>query len=86
MSLVFNRVRFITDPGGTILIKGVTAKNGVPFPCQVRVYRRDDGSLVSTCISRPNGFYIAFGVPSGNYLVAIDPMKSYNLATQDNVK
>lgn len=68
------------------LITGVTTKNGVPVSCDVRVYSRTTGILLSFAKSDSNGKYRAFGNPDQNYVIAIDPSNEYNLAAQDNVK
>ncbi|WP_180084099.1 hypothetical protein [Acinetobacter sp. YH12145] len=68
------------------LITGITTKNGVPLSADVRVYSRTTGILLSAVKSDSKGKYRAFGNPDNNYVIAIDPLKEYNLATQDNVK
>lgn len=71
----------------TSLIKGVTAKNGIPFSCPVRVYNRTNGVLMSATISKPDGRYYLFGASSfyGNYILATDPEAEFNAAIQDNL-
>lgn len=77
---------FAKEPGGKTLIKGVTAKLGVPISCPVRVYSRDTGELLFRTVSKPDGQYIAIGSHRGNYVIAVDPIKEFNIAAQDNVK
>ena len=86
MILLSRGLVFAKEPGGKALIKGVTTKQGVPLSCPVRVYSRDTGELLSMVTSKPDGQYIAIGSHRGNYVIAVDPIKEFNIAAQDNVK
>ena len=69
------------------LIKGVTTKKGVPFSCPVHCHSRLNGQLLSRTLSKNDGSYILFGSStSANYVVAIDPVEEFNLATEDNIQ
>ncbi|WP_441370226.1 hypothetical protein [Acinetobacter lwoffii] len=71
----------------TLLITGVTTKNGTPISCEVRSYNRETGELVNqTTSNQESGYAILGGRQAGNYIIALDPDSEFNLATQDNVK
>lgn len=86
MTLLSRGLVFAKEPGGQALIKGITTKQGVPLSCPVRVYSRDTGELLSRTTSKPDGSYIAVGSRQVNYVIAVDPIKEFNIAAQDNVK
>jgi hypothetical protein len=69
------------------IIAGFTTKNSVPLSCPVFCYSRKTGLLISQGVSKPNGRYVLTKPLNQECLVvALDPQKEYNLATQDNVK
>lgn len=76
---------FALEQGGKALVKGVTARQGVPISCPVRVYQRESGVLLSRTISKHDGKYLLLGSSKGNYVVAIDPQSELNLARHDRV-
>lgn len=88
MSYIFASLVIIpmpTEPT-TKLIKGRTTKLGAPLSCAVRAYSRATGHLMSRGQSSPYGEYILLGCAGANYVVAVDPAETYNVAAQDNVK
>ena len=78
-------ITFALEQGGNALINGITTRQGVPTSCEVRVYQRETGILLSRTLSKPDGKYLLLGSCKGNYVVAIDPENSYNAVIQDRV-
>ncbi|WP_286964770.1 MULTISPECIES: hypothetical protein [Acinetobacter] len=86
--MLLNRTSHIfSQPDQHLLIKGVVLKENIPLSCDVFVYLRKNGGLINKTISSNNGDFVVFGsVNSENYIVATDPSKEHQPATQDNVK
>lgn len=83
---IFNQLQYAKKHIAKSLIAGVTLKNGVPVSCNVFVYNRQTGVLLSKTKSSVLGEYVAFGLNGiSDHVVAVDPLQEYNLATQDCV-
>lgn len=76
---------FAVELGGEAMVKGITARQGVPMACEVRVYHRQTGLLLSKMTSKTNGKYRLLGTHKGNYVIALDPQDEMNLARHDRV-
>lgn len=86
MRLLFREIQYVRKHKAKSLILGTTTKNGVAISCNVFVYSRETGMLLSRTQSDQNGNYLAFGMSGeDNYIVATDPDKKINIAAQDNV-
>lgn len=84
--LLFKRgLVYANDIGGQALVKGITARQGVPISCPVRVYQRETGLLLSRTTSNPDGTFTLLGSRKGNYVIAIDPLNELNIARHDRV-
>lgn len=83
---LFNQLQYAKKHIAKSLIFGFTLKNHTPISCNVFVYNRKTGVLLSKTKSSETGEYVAFGLNGRNdHIVAIDPLQEYNLATQDCV-
>lgn len=78
-------ITFALEQGGNALVNGITTRQGVPTSCEVRVYQRETGILLSRTLSKPDGKYLLLGSRKGNYVVALDPQSEMNLARHDRV-
>ena len=83
--MMINSIKQVSNLCGDKLIKGATKKMGVPVSCEVRVYQRETGILLSRTLSKPDGKYILLGSRKSNYVIAIDPLNELNIARHDRV-